>query len=115
MEELTLYVPGLEAHFYKGKELQYNITQLSSSVPNSSSNVTYIKEGRKLYLSSVAFGTLEFQAMLFDFERNRITFKRKKELSKDIHDGIYEILTALKLDFQPIQQLFVTSRPFKQT
>lgn len=110
MEELILYVPNLENQFFKKKELQHNIAQLSSSV----SNTNYIKEERKLYLSSVICGTLAFQIVLLDFEQNRITFKRNKDSPGDLTDGLYELLTSLNLDFQPIQLSFVMNRPIKQ-
>ncbi|WP_318618193.1 hypothetical protein [Sporosarcina sp. YIM B06819] len=114
MEELILYVPNLEQQFYKRKELQYNITQLPSSVTGSMSHVNYVKEERKLYFNAVTFGTLEFQVMLLDFEQNKITFKGKKDPSGNINERLYELLTSLKLDFQPIQMSFMMNRPIKQ-
>lgn len=114
MEELILYVPNLEKQFYNRKELQYSITQLPSLVSNTKSNVEYIKEERKLYLSSVAFGMLEFQIVLLDFEQDKITFKRGRDLPGDINDGLYELFTSLKLDFQPIEMSFLMNRPIKQ-
>lgn len=110
LEELTLYVPNLKQQFDKREELQHNITLLSSSVLNTN----YIKEERKLYLSSVQFGTLAFQIVLLDFEQNRVTFKRKKDLPGDLYEGLSELLTSLKLDFKPIQLSFVMHRPIKQ-
>ncbi len=103
MEELILYVPNLEKQFKRRKELQHNITQLST--------VNYIKEGRKLYLSSVAFGTLEFQSVLLDFEHNKMTFKRKDNLPGNINEELYELLIFHQLDFQPLQQSFIMHRP----
>lgn len=114
MEELTLYVPNLEEQIKKRKDLQQSISQLSSEVSDITSQVNYIKEERKLYLSSVIFGAIAFQNVLLDFEQNRVTFKRQKDLQGNLHNGLYELLTSLELDFQPIQLSFVMNRPIKQ-
>ena len=110
LEELVLYVPGLETQFYKRKKLRYRITQLSRSISNTANNISYIKEERKLYLSSVAVGTMEFQSVLFDFEHNKITFKGREGSPGDIHHELYELLTSIKLEFQPIQMAFRIER-----
>lgn len=70
-------------------------------------HVNYIKEERKLYLNSVVFGTLEFQTVLLDFEHNKVTFKREKNLTEEL----YDLLTSYQLDFQPLQQSFIMHRP----
>lgn len=98
MEELILYVPNLEKQFNRRKELQL-------------STVNYIKEERKLYFSSVAFGTLEFQGVLLDFEHNKITFKREGNVHGDINEELYKLLISYQLDFQPLQQSFIMHRP----
>jgi len=113
LEELVLYVPDLEKQFNRRKEWQHNMTQLSSSISNSTSHVNYIKEERKLYLRSVAFGTLEFQIILLDFEHNKVTFKRKENQPGNINEELYNLLTSYQLDFQPLQQSFIMYRPQK--
>lgn len=94
MEELVLYVPNLEQHFNRRKELQL-------------STMNYIKEERKLYLSPVVVGALEFQSVLLDFEHNKVTFKREKNVPEEL----YDLLTSYQLDFQPLHQSFIMHRP----
>ncbi len=114
LEELILYIPGLESQFYKKKELQETITKLSQSVSNAASTVNYIVEERKLYLSSVEFGKMEFQFILFDFVHNKITFKRQMDTPGDINRGLFELFSSLQLDFQPNKMSFIMERPAKQ-
>lgn len=115
LEELVLYVPNLERQFNRRKELQHNITQLASSTSKTTSHVNYIKEERKLYLSSVTLGALEFQTVLLDFEHNKVTFKRKEHFPGNINEELYELLTFYQLNFQPLQQTFIMHRPQKTT
>ena len=115
LEELVLYVPNLERQFNRRKELQHNITQLASSTSKPTNQVFYIKEERRLYLSSVTFGTLKFQTVLLDFEHNKVTFKRKENFPGNINEELYELLTFYQLDFQPLQQSFIMHRPQKTT
>ncbi|WP_342508516.1 hypothetical protein [Sporosarcina sp. FSL K6-2383] len=106
MEKLVLYVPNLEKQFNERKGLQQ-----ASFISNTTSHVNYIKEERKLYMSSAVFGTLEFQIVLLDFEENKIIFKRKKDLPRGINEELYELLTSCQLEFQPVQLSFVMHRP----
>lgn len=115
MEELILYVPNLEKQFNRRKELRENIMQLSSSNSNTMNHVNNIKEERKLYLGSVALGTLEFQSVLLDFEHNKMTFKREGTLPGNINKELYELLNTYQLDFQPLQQSFIMHRPQRTT
>ncbi|WP_203248479.1 hypothetical protein [Sporosarcina beigongshangi] len=106
MEKLILYVPNLEKQFNERKELQQ-----ASFISNTTSHVNYIKEERKLYMNTAVFGTLEFQVVLLDFEQNKMIFKRKKELPRDIQDELYELLTSYQLEFQPVHLSFIMHRP----
>jgi len=71
----------------------------------------HIKEERKLYLGPVAFGTIEFQSVLLDFEHNKVTFKREKKVPEEL----YNLLTSYQLDFQPLHQSFIMHRPQQTT
>lgn len=113
MEEIVLYIPSLEAQFYKKKEFQSTLMQSSGSISNSSGNVNYMSEERKLYLNSITFGTIEFQFILIDFVRNQITFKRKRNSLSDTSRELYEFLSSMQLEFQPQKMSFVMERPVK--
>lgn len=114
MEEYVVYIPNLEPLFYETKELYENVAQLANQTSNLSSNLIYLKEERKLYLRSVAFGTLEFQFVLLDFENDQILFKCSSESIGDKNRLIYEFLTTLRWDFHPEKMSYVMERRAKQ-
>lgn len=114
MEEYVLYVQGLESLLYEKKEQLDNIVQLTHETSKPSRNAIYLREERKLYLRSVAFGTMEFQFVLLDFEYSRITFKRAKNSPGDANHQISKLLSTLQLDFQPNKMSFVMERRAKQ-
>jgi hypothetical protein len=114
LEKLVLFIPDLESNFYKKKEFQENITQLSYKLSNTTSHVSYVSEERKLYFRSVSFGMMEFQLMLLDFRYNKITFVKMTDSRGDTNLGVHELLSSLQFNFQPEKMTFVMERPEKK-
>ncbi|MBE1555676.1 hypothetical protein [Sporosarcina limicola] len=114
MEEFVLYIPKLEEQFHKKKGFQEKITEVSCQVTKQRSNAIYVLEENKLYLSTVSFGAMQFQFVALDFDDNKITFKKKRDSSGDVHRGLYELLSSLQIDFAPENMSFLMERPQKE-
>jgi hypothetical protein len=113
LEKFVLFIPDLESQLYNKKEFRESITQLSCTVLTIPSHTIYESVGRKLYLRSVAFGTIEFQLVLLDFKCNKITFIRKMNSPGNVNRAVYEWLSSLGFNFEPKKMSFVLERPEK--
>jgi hypothetical protein len=111
LEKLVLFIPNLESQFYNKKEFQESITPLSCPFSTSASHVNYESVERKLYFRSIALGTMEFQLVLLDFKRSKITFIRKMDSARDLNQSLYEWLSSLQFNFEPKKMSFVLERP----
>lgn len=111
MEKLVLFIPDLESQFYKKKEFLESITPSLCTISTPARHINYESVERKLYLRSVTLKMMEFQLVLLDFKRSKITFIRKKDSPGDLNRTISDWLSSLQFNFEPKKMWFVLESP----
>lgn len=110
MKEFVVTISNLEDLFYKEDGLYENLVQMTNHTSIPSSNLIHLKEERRMYLQSLTLGTLGFQLVILDFEKEQIHFKCFDESIGDINRLVYEFLTLLSWNFQPKKMSYVMER-----